>query len=74
MGQRSATSTALLRKVGLYNRSEFLIFGGLIVPGRDGVTHSCDTGWWGKGIYISPFHTYSMGYMYGGSKGLFLCT
>jgi len=47
---------------------------GLIVPGKDGVTHSCDTGWWGKGIYIAPVHTYSIGYMYGGTKGLFLCS
>jgi hypothetical protein len=53
---------------------QYLFRVGLIVPGKDGVTHTCDNGWWGKGIYISPYHSYSMGYMYGGKKGLFLCT
>jgi len=46
---------------------------GLLVPGKNNsVGHVTDNGWWGKGIYVSPTASYSMGYMRGGTKGLFL--
>eukprot|EP01087_Luapelamoeba_hula_P016273 TRINITY_DN49_c1_g1_i1.p1 TRINITY_DN49_c1_g1~~TRINITY_DN49_c1_g1_i1.p1 ORF type:complete len:816 (+),score=176.19 TRINITY_DN49_c1_g1_i1:2-2449(+) len=46
---------------------------GLLVPGQDkAVGHATDTGWWGKGIYLSPNHSLSVGYCRGGKK-LLLC-
>jgi len=46
---------------------------GLLVPGKgNAIGHLTDNGWWGKGIYVSPNPTYSMGYMRGGTRGLFL--
>uniref|UniRef100_A0A6B2L129 PARP catalytic domain-containing protein n=1 Tax=Arcella intermedia TaxID=1963864 RepID=A0A6B2L129_9EUKA len=45
---------------------------GLLVPGKNNsVGHSNDSGWWGKGIYVSPIASYSMSYMRG-NKGMFL--
>jgi len=45
---------------------------GLLVPGKNNaVGHLNDSGWWGKGIYVSPTASYSVGYMRG-NKGLFL--
>ena len=39
---------------------------GLLVPGTLGVTHATDSGWYGKGIYLSPNPDISMGYTQGG--------
>lgn len=37
--------------------------GGLKVPGKAaGVKHETDSGWWGKGIYVSPTATYAKTY------------
>jgi len=45
---------------------------GLLVPGKDNVVgHANDSGWWGKGIYVSPVASYSVSYMRG-NRGLFL--
>jgi len=46
---------------------------GLLVPGKNNntVNHLNDSGWWGKGIYLSPTASYSVSYMRG-NKGLFL--
>jgi len=45
---------------------------GLVVPGQNNtVGHVSDSGWWGKGIYVSPTASYSIGYMRG-NRGLFL--
>jgi len=45
---------------------------GLLVPGKNNsVSHSNDSGWWGKGIYVSPMASYSLSYMRG-NRGLFL--
>jgi len=45
---------------------------GLLVPGKDNaVGHLNDSGWWGKGIYLSPTASYSLSYMRG-NRGLFL--
>jgi len=35
---------------------------GLLVPGNSGVTHATDSGWYGRGIYLSPTPSYSMAY------------
>jgi len=35
---------------------------GLLVPGSAGVTHATDSGWYGRGIYLSPTASYSMAY------------
>jgi hypothetical protein len=40
--------------------------GGLKVPGQAGVNHENDSGWWGKGIYVSPDPDYAGGYAEGG--------
>jgi len=45
---------------------------GLLVPGKNNeVGHLNDSGWWGKGIYVSPTASYSVSYMRG-NRGLFL--
>jgi len=49
---------------------------GLLVPGigeGQDVTHATDNGWWGKGIYLSPDPSLSIGYCRGGSK-LLICS
>jgi len=50
---------------------------GLLVPGQgpDGrnVKHATDTGYWGKGIYLSPNSQLSIGYCRGGKK-LLICS
>eukprot|EP01124_Arcella_intermedia_P014498 TRINITY_DN20958_c0_g1_i1.p1 TRINITY_DN20958_c0_g1~~TRINITY_DN20958_c0_g1_i1.p1 ORF type:complete len:490 (-),score=138.83 TRINITY_DN20958_c0_g1_i1:149-1438(-) len=35
---------------------------GLLVPGSSGVSHATDSGWYGRGIYLSPNAGVSMGY------------
>jgi len=35
---------------------------GLLVPGTNGVTHATDSGWYGRGIYLSPNCDVSLGY------------
>jgi len=35
---------------------------GLLVPGASGVTHATDSGWYGRGIYLSPNCDVSLGY------------
>jgi hypothetical protein len=35
---------------------------GLLVPGSSGVTHATDSGWYGRGIYLSPNCQVSLGY------------
>jgi len=52
---------------------EGILKDGLLVPGKDGnsVGHLNDSGWWGKGIYVSPTASYSLSYMRG-NRGLFL--
>lgn len=46
---------------------------GLLVPDGKTVVHSTDTGYWGKGIYVSPNPGLSVGYCRGG-KSLFICS
>jgi diadenosine tetraphosphate (Ap4A) HIT family hydrolase len=49
---------------------------GLLVPGMGegtDVAHATDNGWWGKGIYLSPDSSLSIGYCRGGSK-LLICS
>jgi len=45
---------------------------GLVVPGTHGVGHATDTGWYGKGIYLSPNAGLSVGYCREGGK-LLVC-
>ncbi|KAL8622378.1 hypothetical protein ACOMHN_041706 [Nucella lapillus] len=45
---------------------------GFKVPGEDGFTHRCDSGYYGAGVYFSEYPAYSMGYISGGQK-LLLC-
>jgi len=48
---------------------------GLLVPGQGkgaDVKHATDSGWWGKGIYLSPNSQLSVGYCRGG-KSLLVC-
>eukprot|EP01127_Copromyxa_protea_P010276 TRINITY_DN2497_c0_g1_i6.p1 TRINITY_DN2497_c0_g1~~TRINITY_DN2497_c0_g1_i6.p1 ORF type:complete len:295 (-),score=29.32 TRINITY_DN2497_c0_g1_i6:34-918(-) len=49
---------------------------GFLVPGEgDGkqVQHATDQGWWGKGVYLSPNSSLSIGYCRGGNK-LLICS
>jgi hypothetical protein len=49
---------------------------GLLVPGMGegkDVNHATDNGWWGKGIYLSPNASLSIGYCRGSSK-LLICS
>eukprot|EP01119_Soliformovum_irregulare_P011711 TRINITY_DN2962_c0_g1_i1.p1 TRINITY_DN2962_c0_g1~~TRINITY_DN2962_c0_g1_i1.p1 ORF type:complete len:560 (+),score=137.88 TRINITY_DN2962_c0_g1_i1:29-1708(+) len=45
---------------------------GLVVPGSHGVQHATDTGFYGKGIYLSPNPGLSIGYCRGSGK-LLVC-
>jgi hypothetical protein len=45
---------------------------GLVVPGTHGVEHATDTGYWGKGIYLSPNASISVSYCRGGGE-LLVC-
>jgi len=46
---------------------------GLLVPGTGQVTHTTDSGFWGKGIYLSPNFSMSLGYARN-SQRLFVCS
>eukprot|EP01114_Cavostelium_apophysatum_P018212 TRINITY_DN5591_c0_g1_i1.p1 TRINITY_DN5591_c0_g1~~TRINITY_DN5591_c0_g1_i1.p1 ORF type:complete len:684 (+),score=208.72 TRINITY_DN5591_c0_g1_i1:62-2053(+) len=49
-----------------------IVRAGLLVPGEKGHKHATDSGWWGKGIYLSPNPSISVGYCRDGGK-LLVC-
>jgi len=70
---RNSTSMAFHGTYDSYINS--ILSKGLLVPGKDdnGISHKCDTGWWGGGIYLSPRPSVSMGYN-GGTRRLIVCS
>ncbi|KAL6052497.1 Low molecular weight neuronal intermediate filament [Balamuthia mandrillaris] len=58
------------------NNIESILEKGLLVPGVGkglNIQHATDTGYWGKGIYLSPNAGMSVGYCRGGKK-LLICS
>jgi len=63
--------------IGFHGTSEGnipnIVRSGLLVPGAGNkIGHATDTGWYGKGIYLSPNPALSLGYCRGGGK-LLVC-